>query len=68
MFLKLKNSCIASRVTGEKLNRGGGYGLEILCDYLVEDDARAVDWLLQKVEKEKELFKHLVAITQEQKC
>ena len=28
MFLKLMNSSIASRVTGEKVNRGGGDGLE----------------------------------------
>ena len=35
MFLKLKNSSIASRVTGEKLNSGGGYGLEIPWEYLV---------------------------------
>ena len=27
MFLKLKHSSIASRVTGGKVNRGGGYGL-----------------------------------------
>ena len=67
MFLKLKNSSIASRVTGEKINRGG-YGLEIPCEYLVEGDMRAVDWLLQKVEKEKELCKNLVAVNQERQC
>ena len=54
MFLNLKNISIASRVTGEKVNRGGGYRLEIPSKYLVEGDTRAVDWLLQKVEKEKE--------------
>ena len=47
MFLKLKNSSIASRVTGGKVNRGDGYGWEIPCEYLVEGDTRAVDWLLQ---------------------
>ena len=44
MFLKLKNSSTASIATGEKVNRGGGYGLEIPCEYLVESDKRAVDW------------------------
>ena len=68
IFLKFKNSSIASRVTGEKINRGGGYGLEIPCEYLVEGDTRAVDWLLQKVEKEEELCKNLVAVNQERKC
>ena len=29
---------------------------------------RAVDWLLQKVEKEKELCKNLVAVNQERTC
>ena len=41
-FLKLKSSSVASRVTGEEVNRGGGYGLEIPCEYLVEGDPRAV--------------------------
>ena len=68
IFLKLSNSSIASRVTGEKVNRGGGYGLEIPCKYLVEGETRTVDWLLQKVEKEKELCKNLVAVNQERKC
>ena len=54
MFLKLKNISIASRVTCEKVNWGGGYRLEIPSTYLVEGDTRAVDCLLQKVEKEKE--------------
>ena len=30
MFQKLKNSSIASGVTGEKVGRGGGFGLESL--------------------------------------
>ena len=65
MFLKLKSSSIASRVTGGKVNSGVGYGLEITCEYLVEGGTRAVDWLLQKVEKEKELCEYLVAVNQE---
>ena len=65
MFLKRKNSSIASRVTGGKVNRRGGYGLEIPCKYLVDGDTRAVDWFLQKVKKEKELCKNLVVVNQE---
>ena len=65
MFLKLKSSSIASGVTGGKVNSGVGYGLEITCEYLVEGGTRAVDWLLQKVEKEKELCENLVAVNQE---
>ena len=68
MFLKIKNNSIASRVTGGKVNRGGDYGLEIPCEYLVEGDTRAVDWLPPKVEKEKELCKNLVIVTLERKC
>ena len=56
IFLNCKNSSIASRVTGEKVNRDG-YGLEIPCKYLVEGDTRAVDWLLQKVEKKRNYAK-----------
>ena len=43
MFLKFKNSSNASRVTGEKVNRGDGYRLEIPSEYLVESDTRDVD-------------------------
>ena len=67
MSVKLKNSFIASRATGEKVNRGGAYGLEIPCEYLV-GDMRAVDSLFQKVEKEKESCKNLVAVKQGRKC
>ena len=68
MFLKLKNSSIASRATGEEVNRGGGYGLEIPYEYLVEGGTRAVDWLLQKAEKEKKFCKNLIAVNQGRKC
>ena len=53
MFLKLENSSIASRVSGEKVNRGGGYRLEIPCEYLIAGETRAVKWILQKVEKKR---------------
>ena len=57
MLLKLKSSSITFRVTGEKVNRGGGYRLEIPCEYLVEGETRVVDWFLQKVEKERNYVK-----------
>ena len=57
VFLKLKNSSIAYRVTGEKVNREGGYGLEIPCEYLVEGDTRAVNWLYRMLRKKKNYVK-----------
>ena len=36
MHKHFKNSSIASRITEEKVKRGGGYGLEIPCEYLVK--------------------------------
>ena len=54
-------------VTGETGNRDCGYGLEIPFEYLLEGDTRAVDWLMQKIEKERKFCKTLVAMNKEQK-
>ena len=34
---------ISNPVTGEAVYRDSGYGLEIPCEHLLEDDTRAVD-------------------------
>ena len=57
MFLEGKNRKIE--------NRDSGYGLEIPCQYLLEDDPRTVDWRLQTSEKERKFWRTLVAMNQE---
>ena len=40
-------------VTKEKsVNRGGGFGLEILCEYIFESDTFSSYWLQRKLMKE----------------
>ena len=42
-----------------KIKIDSSYGLEIPCEYLLECNTRVVDWLLQKVEKEREFCKKI---------
>ena len=48
-FLKLPNHRIRCRVTGERINRGGGYGLEIPADYIFLGDAKAIRWISGRI-------------------
>ena len=43
LFLKLTGSHMEVQVTGKYVNRGAGYGLEILCKYHVSGQEKAVD-------------------------
>ena len=61
----LKDASSMSLSAETNLNRDSGCGLKIQCKYLLEDDTRCADWLLQKVEKE--FCKTLVAINQDRK-
>ena len=40
-------------VAGKKVNRGGGYGLEIPCEYEFEGDNFSCNWLKDKMQYEK---------------
>ena len=51
MFLKVPNSCIRATVTGKRVNRGAGLGLEIPMDYTFYGDARVVLWLEKAFKK-----------------
>ena len=35
-------------MTGERINRGGGYGLEVPCKYRISGQEKAVDWIKRK--------------------
>ena len=45
MFLGLPKSNINCKITGNRVNRGVGNGLEIPCECSAEGDRRAVNWL-----------------------
>ena len=39
-------------IKGKRVNRGGGYGLEIPCEYQFMGDAFSISWLKEKPQKE----------------
>ena len=48
LFLTLPGSFSETKVTGKKINRGGGYGLEVPCKYRISAEEKAVDWIKRK--------------------
>ena len=50
MFLKVPNSSIEVQVEGKRLNRVGGYGLEIPVIYRFYGQEKLVNWFIKKVE------------------
>ena len=50
-FMKIPGCSIACKVTGKRVNRGAGYGLEIPVSYELIGAEKAVDWAEKKLEK-----------------
>ena len=50
MFLKVPNTSIEVQVVGKRLNRGGGYGLEIPVIYRFYGQEKLANWLIKKIE------------------
>ena len=48
-FLRLPKSSISCKITGNRVNREPGNGLEIPCEYSADGDKQAVDWLKKKI-------------------
>lgn len=51
-FLKRPINSGKVLIKGKRVNRGGGYGLEIPCEYQFEGDSFSCCWLKQKLNKE----------------
>ena len=49
MFLTLPNTTIEAEVVGKRLNRGGGYGLEIPVFYRFYGKEKTIMWLTKKL-------------------
>ena len=45
LFLTLPGSFLETKLTGKRINRGGGYGLEVPCKYCISGQEKAVDWI-----------------------
>ena len=48
LFLTLLGSFSEIKVPGIRINRGGGYGLEVPCKYRISGQEKAVDWIKRK--------------------
>ena len=49
LFLKVPNTSITAEVVGERLNCGGGYGLEIPVMYCFHGPEKLINWLGKKI-------------------
>ena len=61
MFLKVPNTSIEFQVIGKRLNRGGGYGLEIPVIYHFYGQEKLVNWLIKKIEAVKKELEYKVS-------
>ena len=52
-FLEISASTVTCMVTGKRVNRGGGYGLEVPCQYSFKGNLLAVKWLCERIAKER---------------
>ena len=48
LFFTLPGSFLETKVTGKRINREGGYGLEAPCKYGISGQEKAVDWIERK--------------------
>lgn len=51
-FLKRPTNSVKVTVTGKRVNRGAGYGLELPCQYFCYGDKFSCEWLKKKFAKE----------------
>ena len=49
MILKIPNTSIEVDVVGKRVNRGGGYSLEIPVAYRFNRQEKLVKWLIKKI-------------------
>ena len=50
-FMKIPNYTIRCKVTGKRVNRGAGYGLEIPVQYRFVGAKKAVEWAEKNIKK-----------------
>ena len=60
MFLSLPHCVLDIFVTGKRINRGGGYGLEIPANFYFYGRKKAINWLKNKINKIEEKLKENV--------
>ena len=51
-FVKRPTNCGKAIIKGKRVNRGGGYGFQVPCEYLFEGDTFSYGWLQAKLKEE----------------
>ena len=51
-FLKRASNSGTVLITGKRINRGAGCGLELSCEFKFQGDKYLCDWLKEKLKKE----------------
>ena len=64
-FLELESSSVSCEVTAKRLNRGGGYGLEVPCKYKFQGFPKVVAWIAKCIGKENEKITTAVDLNQD---
>ena len=59
-FLGLPGSYLEEEVSGKRLNRGGGYGLEVPYKYCLAGQEKAIDWIKRRMTYI--LYEHTVVV------
>ena len=49
--MKLPNSKISCQVSGKRINRGAGFGLEVPVTYTFYGHEKAIKWIKSKIEQ-----------------
>ena len=52
-FLKRATNLATVIIKGKRVNRGAGYGVELLCEFKFQGDSFSCNWLKDKLKKEK---------------
>ena len=50
-FLKRHTNCGKVVIKGKRVNRGGGFGLEVPCEYIFEGDNFSCEWLHRSIKQ-----------------
>lgn len=66
-ILEINSSAVTCTVTGKRVNRGGGYGLEVPCQYSFKGNSLTVKGLSERFAKERKIFEDALARNQERK-
>ena len=48
-FLSLPDTSVQVQVTGKRVNRGSGYGLEIPVKFIFQGTSRAINWIRKRI-------------------